>query len=898
LSEPSDPADRFTLLTTLNKEWATKGFYLDPQTGEIAVIGYGSATYFRFREGRFTDIYRMAYILARLERAKTSFIVRGEPVPGTNLQRATRRSRPGAATLRPVARDWGCVDLDKIPCPPGLDPDDRERARDYLIASYLPPEFHDVTLWFQWSSSQGVPLKGKSRELLSAHVWVKFDRPIPDVELQRWARAQNAGGPVYIDFRTFVTVQPNYTASPLFGKGLDDPLPPPLRSGLVQGSKDVVALVLPAREEARARTKRPRSSAKEKPATDEAGQEDAGQEAEAEQEDAEQEQRAYTGGGFEGYLALLGDGPGLAGFQEPILKAIASYVWEHGADGTDREALKARLREAIAAAPRGPGRSEGDIKRYLSDRFLDDKIDWTLARESEARAAAGAGPTFPDTGVSLEEGERRSREAVARFMARVKWQDEEPETEGFAGVTDADIDDLFAPTALALVQTLGSGKTLTAIEAIALAPAGARVNFLAPDHALGAELLARITQAAGDRHRVTQVFGRGMKHPSGEPMCQEHKLAAAVSRLGYSVQSTLCKSKTAVCPHFDGCLYQRQRADRNKPGIYIGPHAYLGMTEERSPLGRAHLTIIDEDPTGALIRDWSLPLDAISADDLRGLSEADHANAERWSRLARELLLGAGTNELMAQQCRTMEIHWYDQIKKLPITPDMPRAAKEALLEAAAAAAAATLAGRVARFWGLLGEVIGGSELLRPFRVYEAMTRAGLKEKRVAMSWSLDPKIKGPVILLDGTANDEILRRFWSDIAIERIDIKAEHYHAIQITDRAVSKTMLAYDGEKPEEQNRSRNNRAKLAQIGEVVGALVDGRVPVFTYKNAAKALREEHPELVDAGVEVGFERHDGEWAGHLGNVRGLDRWRDAPAAIIAGRLVPGHEGLGSRLN
>jgi hypothetical protein len=63
---------------------------------------------------------------------------------------------------------------------------------------------------------------------------------------------------------------------------------------------------------------------------------------------------------------------------------------------------------------------------------------------------------------------------------------------------------------------------------------------------------------------------------------------------------------------------------------------------------------------------------------------------------------------------------------------------------------------------------------------------------------------------------------------------------------------------------------------------------MPVFTYKDAAEALRKEHPELVAAGVEVGFQRHDGEWAGHLGNVRGLDRWKDAPAAIIAGRLMP----------
>jgi hypothetical protein len=146
-----------------------------------------------------------------------------------------------------------------------------------------------------------------------------------------------------------------------------------------------------------------------------------------------------------------------------------------------------------------------------------------------------------------------------------------------------------------------------------------------------------------------------------------------------------------------------------------------------------------------------------------------------------------------------------------------------------------------------------------------------------------------------------VLRRFW-DIAIERIDIKAEHYHALQITDRVVGKWMIAYDAAgklkapKAAEKSRSRNNRAKLAQIAEVVAGLADGPVPVFTYKAVAEAMREEHPELVGAGVEVGFQRHDGQWAGHLGNVRGLDRWRDAPAAIIAGRLAPSPEGLEQR--
>jgi hypothetical protein len=76
---------------------------------------------------------------------------------------------------------------------------------------------------------------------------------------------------------------------------------------------------------------------------------------------------------FEEHLKSMGDGEGLLGFNNPLTAAASSYAYHHG-NAFDREALKARFREAINAAPKGAARKATDIERYLSDEYLDSII--------------------------------------------------------------------------------------------------------------------------------------------------------------------------------------------------------------------------------------------------------------------------------------------------------------------------------------------------------------------------------------------------------------------------------------------------------------------------------------------------------------------------------------------
>jgi hypothetical protein len=77
--------------------------------------------------------------------------------------------------------------------------------------------------------------------------------------------------------------------------------------------------------------------------------------------------------GFDEHIALIGDGEGLNGFNDPLTRSAAAYVTENGAD-FDRKELKQLLREAIQAAPKKKTRKAADIARYSSNRYLNDII--------------------------------------------------------------------------------------------------------------------------------------------------------------------------------------------------------------------------------------------------------------------------------------------------------------------------------------------------------------------------------------------------------------------------------------------------------------------------------------------------------------------------------------------
>jgi P4 family phage/plasmid primase-like protien len=77
--------------------------------------------------------------------------------------------------------------------------------------------------------------------------------------------------------------------------------------------------------------------------------------------------------GFEAHLALVGDGPGLEGFNNPLRAATGAYARQHGV-GLDRAALKLQLQKVIKVAPKKSERPQHEIDKYLGDCYLDNLI--------------------------------------------------------------------------------------------------------------------------------------------------------------------------------------------------------------------------------------------------------------------------------------------------------------------------------------------------------------------------------------------------------------------------------------------------------------------------------------------------------------------------------------------
>ena len=344
----------FTALTTFGGILATKKFKADPLTGGIATEPYGKAKHFGIREVDFTGIDDFHGKLQLLLGDKHRFIVRGHPLPGTDLSRALRRLGPEPdepATFGPCPRAWAMLDIDWQPAPEGIDPvADPEGALAFLLEK-LPPELADVDVVVTWGSSQGIK-PGK----FSAHVFFLLEGPVPDADLRRWAEAQRARLP--LDPAVFNPIQAHYTAAPVL-VGLKDPLAD-RRIVLVTRGKRTATLDIP-----------------ELPPPPAPGDRPVG---------------GRTSRGYEAHRARIGTEDG---FHGPILSAVGAFVAEHGPIGTDVDALIPDLQTAIRQADPG-GRGPEEIDRYASDKFLRDLIRSTLRKEaaptSDTTAATGTGP--------------------------------------------------------------------------------------------------------------------------------------------------------------------------------------------------------------------------------------------------------------------------------------------------------------------------------------------------------------------------------------------------------------------------------------------------------------------------------------------------------------------------
>lgn len=825
-------------------------------------------------------------------------LIRGALADGANPEWANRRihHRDGQAapSFVPANRNWILTDADDVPAPDGLDPiKDPEEAAQHVIETYYPECFHSASFWWSLTSSAGL----MRRDTIRMRLGFVLDRPVSDAECKTLMPGKPSADPALYN-----PVQPHYIAAPVFD-GVPDPIH--RRMGVWKGESDIVELpatiAAPKRERVKGGSTAGLRGAK----------------------------------GFEGFLALMGDGDGLEGFHGPITSAVSAYIGIHGIGNTDTEALKNRIRQAIDAAPANPGR-DADFSRYSSDFFLDDYIQWVVDRE---RSKPDVPVAYPEHGGTVDEATATITTALDELVAEAHAWPEKLATakaqhkawearQADCGEFDFSFTDpepkLPATPGLGIDATPGAGKTELAIErAVKPMLAQGPVIMAAPDHDLASEMVRRIESAG---LQAAQIYGRDQELPDGTQVCHYADVAKLLGIEGFSIKRSLCERKpadealpTVYCPHHPDniervgppCRYLLQFQERNAQRVHVCTHAHLTESRNRVPLPTSpSLVVVDENPTGSLLVGANattdrtdFPADALARPytltrpTKSGRETLVNESAELSDLLGRirraletpdispETLRNAGINHAWLAQAAG-HIWTHTRAEDIAaIIPGMPKDGMLSLIEQHASGTKKTertLLRLIARMLDVLAEVIDlDVDEIRPIERFE---KEGSRWLRLVRSKPLRTD-EEPLLLLDGSADHELMTALVPQVQ-RWIDAKIDTPQATirQVVDRRVSMTALCPDADfaRPKDLTTAQNNRAKIARTLEVE-ALKGQPVACISYKAVCDpkseiALQNEHTRLAELGVSFGW----------FGKMRGQNAWSDCDVLYVIGRICP----------
>jgi hypothetical protein len=307
----------------------TKTFSTD-QTGQIHRSDYDRAFLFDAEKLDVESIDDLHEALTWLEGQPHSCLIRGETIGATRSIRRTLVDCPkrGAATIQPAPDGlrWVMLDFDKVPVATlGLGD---HASRIAFLINLLPPEFHNASFSYQWSSSAGLD----NWTTLSCHLWFWLKEPwLCRTLFDRFHIGDFADSEV--DPAPFTPNQIHYTARPIFQNMIDPLLG---RSGFIRGEVDEVSLPVWTRP------------------------------IYPPQEMSDRDHFRHFGmSRFESLLAEIGPR-----YHHAILRAVAHYFAVMPSDKIDEHWLEEKVRDAIQSA--APGRNRK--ANYLDQSYLSRVI--------------------------------------------------------------------------------------------------------------------------------------------------------------------------------------------------------------------------------------------------------------------------------------------------------------------------------------------------------------------------------------------------------------------------------------------------------------------------------------------------------------------------------------------
>lgn len=239
ISRPATGETLSVLTTTgsilLAKTWLPDG----------TIKPYDDAKNFKLRKVGVADIHSLHGVLLKLAGMSQSCVIRGGYI-GDELALPIMRAETGwtenhvlrkELVFKDRALHSVMIDVDKFAPECGMDLDDPTPAIAEFIERHLPECFYDRSYHWQLSSSAGL---AKNAGVLKVHLWFWLDTAYTSAELIAWRRLHKL---VQVDEAVFRVVQPLYTANPVMGDGVVDPVT--ARNGLYEGVfGDSVPLVI------------------------------------------------------------------------------------------------------------------------------------------------------------------------------------------------------------------------------------------------------------------------------------------------------------------------------------------------------------------------------------------------------------------------------------------------------------------------------------------------------------------------------------------------------------------------------------------------------------------------------------------------------------------------------
>lgn len=246
-------SSRITVLTAENQV-TVKAFRIDANN-QLKVIPYGREKYFYHRSYPVSNIADLANLVTRASHGRKDIIIRGHAISGISaLTDRVTANFPESDN----GTHWVMLDLDNLSVPDGINPNSVEAIEHHILK--LPKTFHDVTYFYQFSSSagivkpDGIPLKTG----LNVHLFFWLKQPITGAQLSAYLechclttgffnKARDRDGLPLIKLGVDLSVikssvQPLYVGLPILGTGVTCTITAAARQDLIKKTVHEVEL--------------------------------------------------------------------------------------------------------------------------------------------------------------------------------------------------------------------------------------------------------------------------------------------------------------------------------------------------------------------------------------------------------------------------------------------------------------------------------------------------------------------------------------------------------------------------------------------------------------------------------------------------------------------------------